>query len=56
MFMIGKLDKPLEARFLHDLRARNTNTIMDHTPIPDQQSIINNIFIFIFFKLYIAWY
>ncbi|HLP34462.1 MAG TPA: reverse transcriptase domain-containing protein [Amoebophilaceae bacterium] len=43
LFMIPKNDKPNEARFLHDLRARNDNTIPDPTPIPDQKSILNQI-------------
>jgi len=41
IFMIPKIDKPDEARFFHDLVARNDNTY-DHPPdIPDQSNIIN---------------
>ena len=41
MFMIKKHDWQNEARFLHDLVDRNTNTRKDNTPIPDIPSIIN---------------
>jgi len=39
--MIPKIDKPDEARFLHDLAARNDNTYDDPPNIPDQSNIIN---------------
>jgi len=39
--MIPKTDKPDEARFLHDLVARNDNTYDDPPNIPDQSNIIN---------------
>jgi len=35
IFMIPKIDKPDEARFLHDLVARNDNTYDDPPNIPD---------------------
>jgi len=41
IFMILKIDKPDEARFLHDLVARNDNTYNDLLNIPDQSNIIN---------------
>src|SRR5258705_13279996 len=41
LFMIGKIDKPEEARFLHDLKDRNDNTYPHKTSIPDIPSIIN---------------
>jgi len=41
IFMISKIDKPDEARFLHDLVARNDNTYDDPPNIPDQSNIIN---------------
>ena len=41
--MIPKIDKPKEARFLHDLVERNKLTRKDHTPIPDIPSILNTI-------------
>jgi len=41
MFMIPKIDKPDEARFLHDLVARNDNTYDDPPNIRDQSNIIN---------------
>ena len=41
LFIIGKIDKPEEARFLHDLKDRNDNTYPDKTSIPDIPSIIN---------------
>src|SRR5258705_565825 len=41
LFMIGKIDKPEEARFLHDLKDQNDNTYPDKTSIPDIPSIIN---------------
>ena len=40
LFMIGKIDKPEEARFLHDLKDYNDNTYPDKTSIPDILSII----------------
>ena len=43
MFMIQKHDKKDQARFLHDLVDRNTNTRKDNTPIPDIPSIINTV-------------
>ena len=43
MFMIPEIDKPDEARFLHDLVARNGNPIMEPPNILDQSSIINTI-------------
>ena len=43
MFMIKKMDKPNEARFLHDLVDRNKNTKKDKTPIPDMKLILNTI-------------
>jgi len=39
--MIHKIDKPDEARFLHDLVARNDNTYDDPPNIPDQSNSIN---------------
>jgi len=39
--MIPKIDKPDEARFLHDLVARNDNTYDDPPNITDQSNIIN---------------
>ena len=41
IFMIKKYDKPNEARFLHDLRARNDITVKENTPIHDITWIIN---------------
>jgi len=41
IFMIPKIDKPDEARFLHDLVAWNDNTDDDPLNIPDQSNIIN---------------
>jgi len=41
IFIIPKIDKPDEARFLHDLVARNDNTYDDPPNIPDQANIIN---------------
>ena len=41
IFMVKKFDKPNEARFVHDLRARNDITVKDKTPIPDITCIIN---------------
>ena len=41
--MILKIDKPNEARFLHDLVARDSNTIMKPPNIPDLSRIINSI-------------
>jgi len=41
IFMIPKIDKPDEARFLHDLVARNDNTYDDPPNIADQSNIIN---------------
>src|SRR5205085_5611399 len=41
MFMISKIDKPHEARYLHDLVTRNQNTYLDPPNLPDQTSIIN---------------
>jgi len=41
IFMIPKIDKLDEARFLHDLVARNNNTYDDPPNIPDQSNIIN---------------
>ena len=43
MFMIQKHDKKDQARFLHDLVDRNTNTRKNNTPIPDIPSIINTV-------------
>ena len=43
MFMIKKHDKQNEARFLHDLVDRNTNTRKDNTPILYIPSIINTV-------------
>jgi len=39
--MIPKIDKPEEARFLHDLVTRNDNTHDDPPNIPGQSNIIN---------------
>jgi len=41
IFMILEIDKPDEARFLHDLVARNDNTYDDPPNTPDQSNIIN---------------
>jgi len=41
IFMIPKIDKLDEARFLHNLVARNDNTYDDPPNIPDQSNIIN---------------
>jgi len=41
IFMIPKIDKPDETRFLHDLVTRNDNTYDDPPNIPDQSNIIN---------------
>ena len=41
MFMIPKMDKPYEARFLHDLVERNKNTHLAIPNILNQQSILN---------------
>jgi hypothetical protein len=43
MFMIPKHDKPDEARFLHDLVARNANTHKIPCLIPDQNLIRNTL-------------
>jgi len=43
IFIIPKIDKPDEARFLHDLVARNDNTYDDPLNIPDQSNIINTV-------------
>ena len=43
MFMISKHDNPSEARFLHDLVARNANTHKIPCLIPDQNLIRNTI-------------
>ena len=43
MFMILKIDKAEEARFLHDLVATNRTTNIEPTNIPNQSSIINTI-------------
>ena len=43
MFMIPKIVKPNEARFLHNLVASDSNTIMEPPNIPDQSTIINTI-------------
>jgi len=43
IFMIPKIDKPDEARFLHDLVARNDNTYDNPPNIPDQSNIINTV-------------
>ena len=43
LFIIGKIDKPEEARFLHDLKDRNDNIYPDKMSIPDIPSIINYI-------------
>jgi len=43
MFMIPKHDNPSEARFLHDLVAKNTNTHKISCLIPDQNLIRNTI-------------
>ena len=48
MFMITKIDKANEARFLHDSVARNRNTIMVPPNIPHQSSIINTIVRYLF--------
>jgi len=39
--MIPKIDKPDEARFLHNLVARNDNTYDDSPNISDQSNIVN---------------
>ena len=39
--MIPKIDKPNEARFLHDLVAWNNNTYDDPPNIPNPSNIIN---------------
>jgi len=41
IFMIPKIEKPDEARFLHDLVARNDNIYDDLPNIPDQANIVN---------------
>ena len=41
MFVQGKVDGRI--RPLVDLRARNDNTIKDHSPIPNQQLILNSV-------------
>jgi len=41
IFMIHKIDKPDEARLLHDLVARNDNTYDDPPNVHDQSNIIN---------------
>jgi len=41
--MISKIDNLDEARFLHDLVARNDNTYDDPPNIPDQSNIINTV-------------
>ena len=44
LFMLPRNKKDAtKARFLHDLRQRNKNTILDLTPIPDQQLIIRTL-------------
>ena len=43
MFMIPENDNPSEARFLHDLGARNANTYKIPLLIPDQNLIRNTI-------------
>src|SRR5258705_4176979 len=43
LFMTGKIDKPEEARFLHDLVDCNKNTYPDKTSIPNIPSIIRTI-------------
>ena len=43
IFMIPKIDKPDETRFLYDLVARNDNTYDDLANIPDQSNVINTI-------------
>jgi len=43
IFMIPKIDKPDEVRFLHDLVAQNDNTYDDSPNIPDQSNIINRV-------------
>ena len=41
MFTIAKTSDATKARFLHDLRNRNKNVVLDKTPIPDQDLIRN---------------
>ena len=41
LFMIGKIDKPEEAQFLHDLKDCNDNTYPDKISISDIPSVIN---------------
>jgi len=43
IFMPPKIDKPDEARFLHNLVARNDNSYDDTPNIPDQSNIINTV-------------
>ena len=39
--MIGKIDKPEEGRFFHDLKDHNDHTYLDKMSIPDIPTIIN---------------
>src|SRR5690606_10352353 len=41
MMVIAKTSDPTKARFIHDLPARNAQTILDRTPMPDQDAIRN---------------
>ena len=41
--MIPKIDKPNEERFLYDLLARNSNTVMEPPNMADQSGIIDTI-------------
>lgn len=41
MMVIAKTSDPTKARFIHDLLAGNAQTILDTTPMPNQDAIRN---------------